>query len=75
MTVTDHTSPRLYTVGQFAFKHCAFTEPSLRWMIFNASKRSGSKGDIPGNGLEVALVRVGRRVLIDETKFFEWLGA
>ena len=32
-------------------------------------------GEIKGNGLDKAIVRVGRKVLIDESKFFEWLAA
>lgn len=43
----------------------AFTEGSLRWLIFNAAE----------NGLEVAIVRVGRRVLIDVDAFNAWLAA
>lgn len=35
----------------------------LRWMIFNKEK----------NGFTKAIVKSGRRVLIDEEKFFEWL--
>jgi hypothetical protein len=35
----------------------------LRWLIFNEKT----------NGLSSALKRVGRRVLIDEKKFFEWV--
>jgi hypothetical protein len=34
-----------------------------RWLIFNAEE----------NGLERAIVRVGRRVLIDVDAFNEWL--
>jgi len=36
---------------------------ALRFMIFNARK----------SGLEVAIRRVGRRVLIDEAAFFAWV--
>ena len=31
------------------------------------------KGVIEGNGLNVALVRIGRKLLIDEEKFFQWI--
>lgn len=41
----------------------AITEGSLRWLIFNAAE----------NGLEQAIVRVGRRVLIDTAAFNDWL--
>lgn len=65
----------LSTVRQFSEHHPAFTAGSLRSLIFQAEPRKTSRGDIPGNGLAEsgALVRLGRRVLIDEAKFFEWL--
>ena len=65
----------LLTVRQFAARHAAFSEGGLRWLIFNAKGRKSSKDAIAPNGLEAALVRVGRRVLIDEHAFFGWLDA
>lgn len=55
------------TVNQFAEKHLAFTRGSLRALIFNEN----------GNGLAKsgAIVRIGRKVLIDEGKFFAWIEA
>jgi hypothetical protein len=58
----------LKTVSKFCESHRnAYTEGSLRWKIFNADS----------NGLAAAgaIVRDGRRVLIDEDRFFEWLDA
>ena len=70
------TQPRtLLTVRQFAEKHPAFQQGSLRNLIFLAESRNTSKGKIAGNGLDVALVRIGRKVLIDEAKFFNWIDA
>ena len=68
------TERSLLTVRQFAAKHPAFTEACLRSLIFNASPRYSSRGSavIPGNGLDVALVRIGRRIYIDEYRFFSW---
>lgn len=63
----------LLTVRQFAEKHPAFQQGSLRNLIFLAESRNTSKGKIAGNGLGVALVRIGRKVLIDESKFFQWI--
>lgn len=63
----------LLTVRQFSDKHPAFPQGSLRNLIFLASTRKTSQGTIPGNGLATALMRVGRKLLIDEAKFFEWL--
>lgn len=57
-------STRLLTVAQLCQHHPAFTEPSVRWLIFNGNK----------NGLDAssAVSRLGRKVLIDEEKFVEW---
>lgn len=57
--------PTLSTVKQFTQRHPAFPEGGLRHRIFHAES----------NGLcdSGALVRNGRRVLIDEEKFFDWL--
>jgi hypothetical protein len=55
----------LHTVSQFASK-TSFTEPQLRWWIFNAES----------NGLHrcKAVVRVGgRRVYIDAAAFDKWI--
>lgn len=55
----------LHTVAQFASK-TSFTEPQLRWWIFNAAT----------NGLDKyqAVVRVGgRRVYIDPAAFERWI--
>lgn len=65
----------LLTVRQFSDKHSAFTQGSLRNLIFLAENRETSRGTIQGNGLKIALVRIGRKLLIDETKFFQWIDA
>lgn len=67
--------PVLLTVRQFAERHPAFQQGSLRNLIFLAESRKTSKGAIQGNGLDVALVRIGSKVLIDEAKFFAWIDA
>ena len=54
---------RLRTLRQLAAANPAFSEASLRWHVFNASK----------NGLDRAIVRIGRKVLIDEAEFSNWL--
>ncbi|MCZ2099472.1 MAG: DNA-binding protein [Anaerolineae bacterium] len=56
-------SERLRTLRQLAERNPAFTEGALRWHVFNAKS----------NGLDRAIVRVGRRVLIDEAEFSRWL--
>lgn len=60
------TVPTLLTVKQFNQKHPAFPIGGLRHRIFYA-KQNG----LDGSG---ALVRNGRRVLINEERFFDWLG-
>lgn len=63
----------LLTVPGFSQKHPAFSPASLRALIDKARTRMSSNGPIPGNGLSGAIVRVGRRVLLDEGAFFQWL--
>jgi hypothetical protein len=53
----------LRTVRQLAEECPAFSQASIRWAIFHAQR----------NGLAPALVRVGRRVLIDKASFATWL--
>lgn len=61
----------LLTVRQMSKKHPAWTEPALRWLIFHSKDRKSSKGRIPGNGFAPAIIRMGRKILFDEEKFFE----
>jgi hypothetical protein len=58
-------NPTLLTVNQFSAKHSFVTPGGLRFQIFNAKE----------NGLEKtgAVIRIGRRVLIDEEKYFGWI--
>jgi hypothetical protein len=55
----------LLTVNLFADKYPAFSVGGLRWQIFNSAS----------NGLDVSgsIVRLGKRVLIDEEKYFQWI--
>ena len=58
-------SRNVSTVKQFCVRNPAFTEGGVRWQIFNEET----------NGLAEsgAIIRMGRRVLIDEDRFFDWL--
>jgi hypothetical protein len=60
-------TPVYSTVKQFSDKHHAFSVGSLRALIFNATS----------NGLNEigAIVRIGRKVLLNETKFLGWIEA
>jgi hypothetical protein len=53
----------LLTVKQFCHQNPAFSEGSLRWLLFH--RRT--------NGLDRAVFKVGRRVLIDVDEFYLWL--
>jgi hypothetical protein len=55
------------TVNQFCDKHPAFTTGGVRALIFNENTNGLAKSG--------AIVRIGRKVLIDETKFFAWVAA
>jgi len=56
-----------FTVNQFTDKHRAFTKGGLRALIFNENTNGLTKAG--------AIVRLGRKVLIDEAKFFGWVEA
>lgn len=71
---------RWLTVAQMANANPAFTENSLRYLIYSAKprKRAQSKaglGDVPANGLAPAIKKIGRKILIDEQAFLEWIAA
>jgi hypothetical protein len=57
------TTHELRTVKQFCEEHPAFTQGSLRWLLFN--RRT--------NELERAVLKIGRRVFIDPDAFFSWV--
>ena len=69
-----HNQLNLYTVKQFATMQTVYTEPALRNLIFKASPRKYSKGDIKTNGLIEcgAIIRVQSKVLIDPEQFGLW---
>lgn len=53
------------TVNQFCERHPAFTKGGMRHNIFNEESNGLAKSG--------AIVRMGRKVLINEPKFFQWL--
>ena len=67
---------RLATVKQLV-RHPSYewlSEASLRHLIFAARRRVGTRGAaIPGNGLDLALIKVGRKILIDVDEFDRWI--
>lgn len=73
MSQSKNTNPHqnftrpLLTVTQFCERHFFISQGGIRYQIFNAKD----------NGLEAAgaLVRLGRRVLIDENNYFKWIAS
>ena len=51
------------TIKQAAAKYPAFSEGSLRWLWFNAER----------NGFAACVRKVGKKVLIVEEPFCQWL--
>ena len=76
MSAGPENFPSLQTVKAFCERHSAFSEGSMRSLIFKSQDSYAANGQIiAGNGLQQAgaIVRVGRRVLIDEQAFFRWI--
>lgn len=66
----------LFTLKKFAEKHSNFTSLSaITNQVFKSAPRQSSRGVIPGNGMldHGVIVKVGRRVLIDEAAYFRWI--
>lgn len=57
------TSNRFIPLTKWGQYHDWPTIGSLRWMVFNADT----------NGFSQCLKRVGKRIVIDEAAFFEWV--
>lgn len=55
--------PNYLTVKQVAIKHPAFSESSLRYHIFHEHS----------NGLTKAIRRIGKKILINEALFIDWI--
>lgn len=58
------TNPEFLTVRQFADKHPAFTNGGIRSLLFYRYEDAEKSG---------AVVRFGRRILIDEPRFLAWV--
>jgi hypothetical protein len=65
INMTTQTAWTYLTVQQFKAKHTAFTNGGIRSMIFNEYQNGLAKSG--------AIIRIGRKVLIDEAKFFGWV--
>ena len=51
------------TVPQLCESRPYLTPGALRWLLFNRDQ----------NGLKSAVIKIGRKLLIDEDKFDEWV--
>jgi hypothetical protein len=70
------TAARFLTVKQLVSsgKYPWLTEGAVRHLIFASKPALRASGEAaPGNGLARAIVRVGRKVLIDVNQFDAWL--
>ena len=76
-TNTIEQRPSYKTVEQFSNDNPAFSPSALRNLIFKAQSRLSSIGVIDGNGLiqAGAILRVGRKLLINEDRFYQWIEA
>lgn len=54
---------KLIPVTEWPIHHGWPSEAGLRWLVFNEHR----------NGFSKCVRRVGRRVLIDEAAFFQWV--
>lgn len=59
----NSTTPTLLTVKQFCERHKWATEGGLRSILFHRET----------NGFKNCIVRMGRKILLDEAEVFEWL--
>jgi hypothetical protein len=59
----------LVSVAQFVERNPAWTQAAIRNLIHEAKDRVTSRGHVEGNGLQPAIIRFGRRVLLDEPLF------
>lgn len=73
MTTPNQTERQILTLETFGQRYPSFPPSVTRNLLWKAKERYSSQGTIKGNGLDKAVIRIGRRVYIDEAKFFLWL--
>jgi hypothetical protein len=62
--MSEKPHPNFLTVKQLVAKYPWLTLGGVRHFLFFSKQ----------NGLDVAIKRMGRKVLIDEDRFFKWIG-
>jgi hypothetical protein len=65
MSEKNNNSPKLLTVNQFVEAHPFITNGGMRALLFSSRYNDLDKKKV--------IKRIGRRILIDEAAFFEWL--
>jgi len=70
MEQQQQQAPRLFTFEQFAQRHGWITQPGLRAQRFDSRNE-----DRHGFGAAGAFVEIGRKVLIDEERYFAAVAA
>lgn len=63
------------TVRQLAERHPAFSEAGIRWALHCLKAPAGTPARKTYAGLRPAVIRIGRRVLIDESRFLAWVAS
>lgn len=64
---------QILTVEQLSSMYPVFSISTIRWYIHCSKPRYSSVGKVPANGFADCMIRVGRRIYIDESKFITWL--
>jgi len=79
-SLSPATQRTIFTIPEFVeqpeFDY--LSRSSLQHLIFNSKPRKSASGNvIPGNGLVEAgaIIRIGRRVLLDAPRFRTWVEA
>ena len=58
----ENFQPKFGSVREVSERY-PFTEPALRYLIFNSKK----------NGLDTCLIKIGKRILVDLSAFETWI--
>jgi hypothetical protein len=59
----NHPLNNFITIGQYTSRYSWPNEKAMRWLIYTAEEK----------GIGNCFIRVGRRVLVDEKAFLNWL--
>ena len=76
-STTSKTETVMLTVDTVSQLHPGIKPKTLRKWIFNAKDRKveiqGQVHVVKGNGFDTAIVRVGRKVFIDNARLIQWM--